>query len=239
MKKDIFKRIQKGWKLRGKFRKLGIKIYGMYWLPIDEWNIIYQTINELFIKYPEANSGSIKWIRVEPKRYFVSAGLPNSDLAAAGFHRNRFLSQIVNAYEEIGIVINKDEFRNIEVYERILDKKVTHNIFIRFIITHEFGHLIDLIISGYKKESRRYVDADLLSGKYGRQVSEKIVNSSVRKCYGTLDIQDEILEKEIGSDVENNNGEIFAESVALEYCGLGTTLSNMIIREYYQYLKDS
>ena len=53
MKKDIFKRIQKGWKLRGKFRKLGIKIYGMYWLPIDEWNIIYQTINELFIKYPE------------------------------------------------------------------------------------------------------------------------------------------------------------------------------------------
>jgi hypothetical protein len=58
-------------KIREKFQKIGIRIYGIKSLELEIWKLIYVYLSELIDLYPIVNNGSLAWIRVEDRKYSI------------------------------------------------------------------------------------------------------------------------------------------------------------------------
>ena len=140
-------------KIREKFQKIGIRIYGIKSLELEIWKLIYVYLSELIDLYPIVNNGSLAWIRVEDRKYFNYIRLSCDTLASSGFFVSRYIRPYVDMKKRLGIVFNKSAFKSIGNDEEVGSKKVDKETFIKIIIAHEFGHLLDLIMSGYNPMS--------------------------------------------------------------------------------------
>lgn len=220
------------------FGDLGIQIFGIGRLSPELWNVIYESLIDLFNKYPIMCNGNISWIRVETKKFFLkhTSCDENTD-AFAGFFYSGNSDDYVDMDQGIGITINKNQFNSLQKEEVLLKKKVNRNTMVRHILAHEFGHLLDLTISGYRKEDwNGIIKTELLDDKFGHQVSDDIVENALDLYFGSKDHPISSVIEEIGKDSVSRSQEIFAECIALNFSGIGKRLPDIVINVYHDYI---
>lgn len=226
-------------KLLKSFKALKIRIYGINRLSVETWNIIYKTLIKLFDMYPFMRNGNVCWIRVKSNRYFRKYMVYNKTVdAMSGFYYKDKANLYVNTDLGIGITLNMDQINSLNETETILSFKVSKYTMISHIIAHEFGHLIDLTLTGYaKKEWRGIVRSELLENRFKHQCSDDIVEKALNVYFSRKEHLIFPIIEEVGKDSVSDSHEIFAECIALNFSNIEGILSNIVINELHNFIE--
>ena len=135
--------------------------------------------------------------------------------------------------KQIGIFINEKIFKYPEYLKDMFlntDADVSSNNFVKWIIAHEFGHLIDITYSlKYKNAVRLMKKDDINDFLKNLTLSNEILYSIF---YGYNEF-DEISEKRLMSEYSTkSNCETFAEAVACGYFKSKNKLAQKILEEF-------
>lgn len=184
--------------------------------------------------YPEIDIGFLRTLNVmDEKNYVKERG---QTIASTSFIESKVLGYgFYNISTGLELMINSDLFDDLDLLNSNLKIINETNQKIDFVISHEFGHIIDIFWSLKEMDWRnqKYITAQTISNFLNNlNFSDCIVERAFLKRYKQYEIDINDIVKEIGINAINDKQEIFAESIALGYCNINSPLSLTIIKEY-------
>ena len=208
-----------------KFGELGIRIQDITEIPVKIWTEIYNYIDRLYNLYPELPTGFLKLIDLQN-----AFSIGNTD-----FCKNEDGTYNTKAGVKISLnkkyLLEENTFiKKIETTKTLLTPADS----IKFIIAHEFGHVIDI----YKTISEK-----------GYVLSSQVSHEEIFAFFNTINYSDRIVLKVIEEnfpDIKKHNyagflsekmgytasssfAETFAEAIAFNFVGTDNDIAKLII----------
>lgn len=241
----LIKNKEKYKELDEKFKAIGITITGWEYLKPSVWQDICYALCDLFKKYNFIPFRYLKKIIVLTESTYISQrrlyenceyNYDDIPIAETSLLLDEELDNYYNLYHTI-IFLNSTYLNKINKYLKVIKEPENK---IKFVIAHEFGHIIDFYLSITSRLSKycdsiNYNSYKVLTSRF--DFSKEIIDPIIIKKYGQLKY--ELAENDIGSFNNMNNAEFFAESIALNYCEINTSLSEEINLKFEKISKGS
>lgn len=199
-------------KYKNKFKQLGLKAYGITYVKTEILNEIYTVLSDAFLEFP-ALKNRLKWIAfVSEKTMHKEIEQVENAIAYTGFwkaHRNYIFK---NKMLGISIVIPfvNDLPESIDVYDWLKTDKLSY---IRLVIWHEIGHIMDKIITYDPMKLNIIISKSDHETIYSKFVSDEVYNY----IYYTYMRENNIDIRNIFSEyICNDPNEIIVESFAVK-----------------------
>lgn len=220
------------------FKTIGITVSGFEYLKPSVWQDIYDILTNLFKQYFFIPIGYLKEIRVYSKKEYFNLTFPKDLLKPK--QNNTILetsllpvdSDNLKYYVNYSIIIiNANYIRNLKKYLKAIVKPKNR---VKYVIIHEFGHIIDFyfsITSKFKCDQINYMtyNAALCNLKLSKQIVDPIL---IKYNYN----YDETALK-MGNKDLNTSSEILAETIALNNEGFKMDLSDQIYISFLNQIK--
>lgn len=229
-----------------KFKAIGITVSGFEYLKPSMWQDIYDTLCDLLKIYNFIPTGYLNnIIAVTTKKHLEERyKLLNNDtkiqkknlpIAETGFIPKKDW----NGYcytNHVRIILNVEFIRHITKELSVIKNPKNHT---KFLIAHEFGHIIDIFCSSLKDGIIK-MNTPVNSFIWQKVItnlsfSKEIVDSVIMKKYGELNYTYAI--NEIGNLSELDHAELFAETIALNYMNISVKLSIQIYDVFIKTIK--
>ena len=215
-----------------KFKAIGITVSGFEYLKPSVWQDIYDALIELAKKYQEIKIGYIYKLSALRKREYLLESNGADSIAFTSF------IPIENQYgryytTNLQIVLNANYVRNIEKELKTIFNPKNK---VKFLIAHEFGHVLDIYYSSefvnLNTEENSLIIFKFLSNM---KSSKTIINNVLKNKYNKIEYDKQIVESGTGLTINSDDemySEPFAECIALDFCNINTEFSEYIVNEF-------
>ena len=211
---SIFYKVYYILKYKRKFKKLGIKVYGIHKINIEYLEYIYITAKQAFVEYPLLIH-HFKWISFVSKNKQINDN-GNEDAAAyTGFWNSK--KKYILTGKGFGISYPYDFINSLSSSYNvnkwlILPRKS----YLEFLTWHEIGHIIDWTITYDPVKLKSISSEDIYDIYYFRFASEEIFNELLMETEYQNILKPKELYELYGDSIYNNPKEIITETVALK-----------------------
>lgn len=227
-----------------KFKTIGITVSGFEYLKPSVWQDIYDTLCDLYERYNFIPSGYLIKIKALNTYDYLKEisyiedeylKMKSNTIASTMFIQDK---DWINRFfpNKTQIVLNVKLIKHIKKY--LTPIEIPQN-YIKFLIAHEFGHIIDFYLSGI--EEKLYFGNDSIDNiTYKNFIehlcfSETIIKRAIFVMYHTEDLN--VIKKEVGDLNQYNEGEIFAELIALSYNHVDKPFIRFFYNHFCSYIK--
>lgn len=224
--------------LNKKFKAIGITVSGFEYLKPNVWQDIYNTLCDLYERYDFMPLGYLSEIRAYPKRTYFDYTLPEeiekpeeNDILMETNLLPKENNNLNYCTKHTIVIINADYIKNVNKYFKAIIEPENK---VKYIITHEFGHIIDFYFSITLRYSGNEVNfigykALLKELRFSKQIVEQILSELNYSC--------EEVEIKMGECGIKSNTEILAETIALNDEGFKMDLTDKIYISFLNQIK--
>ena len=214
------------------FKTIGITVSGFKYLKPSVWQDIYDALIDLIKKHPEIKFKYIYKLSALRKYEYLIESNGVDSIAFTSF------VPIENQYgryytTNVQIVLNANYVRNIEKELKTIGNPENK---VKFLIAHEFGHVLDIYYSS-KFVNLNIEENSLIIFKFlnNMELSKKIINNVLKNKYNKTEYDKQIIKIGTGLIINSEDemyNEPFAECIALDFCDINTKFSGYVINEF-------
>ena len=212
---SIFYKIYYMLKYKRKFKKLGIKVYGIHRINVEYLEHIYIPVKQAFVEYPLLVN-HFKWISFVSKNKQINDNGNENAEAYTGFWNSK--TKYVLTRKGFGISYPYEFINKLPSYYDVNEWLTLPKIsYLKFLTWHEIGHLIDWSITYDPIKLKPICSEDIYKIYYFRFASDEIFNELLMESEYRDIFKSEKLYELYGDSIYDDPNEIIAETVALKH----------------------